>query len=130
MTTYFDGTGKECVESAVKAAVTRANELGIGEFVTCSNEGPSAWALINELGGNGKGVTVVTHVAGFKSPFKVEMGTGERKKLVDSGAEVVTTAHAFSGIERSFNNKFQGTYPAMIVADVLRFFGQGDEGCR
>lgn len=113
------------VEVAVKAAVARAKELGIDEFVIASGEGPSAWALIKELGGNGEGVTVVTHASGFREPFVTVMDVEERKKLIDSGAMVVTATHALSGIERWFNSKYQGAYPALIVADTLRLFGQG-----
>jgi hypothetical protein len=125
MATYFDKVGKDNTEAAAKAAVARAKELNIKEFVIASNEGPSAWALIEELGGDGTGVTVITHVAGFREPFKMEMDGEERKKLTNAGACVITAAHALSGIERSFAWKSQGTYPALIVADVLRLFGQG-----
>ena len=117
--------GMGCRISGVRAGDAAVHQLGIHEFVVASNKGPSAWALINELGGDGTGVTVVTHVAGFKEPFKMEMGPEERKRIIDSGAEVVTAAHAFSGIERSFSGKYQGGYPALIVADTLRLFGQG-----
>ncbi|MBN1686641.1 MAG: hypothetical protein JW852_08300 [Spirochaetales bacterium] len=125
MTTYFDGKGKEYTQAAVKAAVARAKELGIDEFVIASGRGPSAWALIDALGGNGAGVTVVTHAAGFQEPFVVLMDAEERKKILDTGAMVVTATHALSGIERWFNSKYQGAYPALIIADTLRLFGQG-----
>ncbi len=125
MALYFDKPGKENTRAAAKAAVDRAKELGIKEFVIASGRGPSAWALIEELGGNGAGVTVVTSVAGFREPFATILDTEERRKLIDAGAEVVTATHVLSGIERSFTGKYQGTYPAIIIADTLRLFGQG-----
>lgn len=129
MTTYFDGTGKEFTEETAKRAVARAKELGIKEFVIASNTGASAWTLIEQLGGSGTGVTVITHAAGFSQPFKLEMDENDRKKLLSIGAAVVTTGHALSGVERSFSRKHQGTYPALIVADTLRLFGQGMKVC-
>jgi uncharacterized protein len=125
LTTYFEGTGKDFSGSTVKLSVARAKELEITEYVIASNMGPSAWALINELDGNGAGVTVVTHAAGFKEPFTMEMTDDERKKIVATGAEVITAGHALSGVERSFSRKYQGTYPALIMADTFRLFGQG-----
>ena len=125
MTVYFDGTGAGFTEEAARLAVERAHELGITEFVVASNSGPSAWALINALGGDGTGVTVVTHAAGFREPFSTEMDREERGRLQKTGAEVITATHALSGVERAFGKKHQGTYPALIMADTLRLFGQG-----
>ncbi len=125
MSTYFDGQGEKYTEAAVKEAVARARELDIHEYVISSGRGPSAWALINELGGNGEEVRVVTHACGFKEPFVTMMEAEERKKLGETGAVVVTATHALSGIERWFTNKYQGTYPALIIADTLKLFGQG-----
>ena len=115
----------EYTDETAKLAVSRAKELGITEFVVASNMGPSAWALIKELGGDGSGVTVVTHSAGFREPFTMEMEGAEGERLAATGAKVITAAHALSGVERAFAKKHQGTYPALIMADTLRLFGQG-----
>ncbi len=125
MTKYHDGIGKEFTEETARLSVERAKELGISEFVVASNMGPAAWALIDALDGDGFGVTVVTHAAGFGAPFVMEMNKDERQRLSETGAEVVTAAHALSGVERGFSSKHQGTYPALIMADTFRLFGQG-----
>lgn len=125
MGTYFDGTGKEYTAHVAKLSVARAKELGVAEFVVASNKGPSSWALIEALGGNGTGVTVVTHSAGFREPFAMEMEAVEREKITATGATVITATHALSGVERAFSNKHQGAYPALIMADTLKLFGQG-----
>jgi hypothetical protein len=125
MTIYFNGTGAEFTEETARLAVERARELGITEFVVASNSGPSAWALISARGGDGTGVTVVTHAAGFRDAFSMEMEKDERERLEKTGALVITATHVLSGVERSFSRKHQGTYPALIMADTLRLFGQG-----
>ena len=125
MSIYFDGKGRKYTDQTVRLAAARAKELDIAEFVIASGRGPSAWALIKELGGNGSGVTVVTLSTGFKAPFTQEMADDERKKLSEAGAAVITASHVLSGIERSLFKKHQGTYPALIMADTLRLFGHG-----
>jgi len=125
MGTYFEGTGADFTERTAELAVARAGELGIEEFVVASNMGPSAWALISARGGDATGVIVVTHAGGWREPFASEMDDGERKKLSDAGATIITTTHALSGVERAFSRNHQGTYPALIMADTLRLFGQG-----
>jgi uncharacterized protein len=125
MSTYFSGKGSEFTKETARLAVARAKELGITEFVIASNLGPSARALIEELGGDGSGVAVVTHAAGFKEPFSMEMGDVERTEISRTGASVITAGHALSGVERGLSSKHQGSYPALIMADTLRLFGQG-----
>ena len=125
MTTFFEGSGNEFTKSAAKLAVARAKELEIGEFVVASNTGATAWALIQELAGDGTGVTVVTHAAGYKEPFRMEMEGAEREKLSATGASVITATHVLSGVERGVSKRHQGSYPALIMADTLRLFGQG-----
>lgn len=39
--------------------------------------------------------------------------------------KVVTAAHALSGAERSFSNRFHGQGPIEIMAHTLRMFSQG-----
>ena len=125
MTTYFDGAGKEFTDKTAQLAVARAKELDVSEYAISSNMGASAWALIDALEGNGTGITVVTHSAGFREPYQMEMEPSERDRLATTGAKVVTATHVLSGVERGLSKKHQGTYPAMIIAETLRLFGQG-----
>jgi hypothetical protein len=70
-------------------------------------------------------VTVVTYHAGFRKPFEKIMPDDVRKDLEKQGATVVSASHALSGVERSILKKFSGLYPALLMAEVLRLFGQG-----
>ena len=111
MTTYFDGTGKDFTRSTVKLAVARANELEITEYVVASNMGPSAWALIDELGGNGAGVTVVTHSAGFREPFVLEMLNDERKKYLQPARRLSRPVTLFPALSAVSIGVFKGYIP-------------------
>jgi len=41
------------------------------------------------------------------------------------GGSVLTCIHAFSGVEKAIRNKFGTAYPAEIMAQTLRLFGEG-----
>ena len=70
-------------------------------------------------------VVAVTYHAGFRAPFQAVMPLDVRRDLEARGAVVVGGCHALSGIERSVAGKFGGIYPALIIAEALRLFGQG-----
>lgn len=38
---------------------------------------------------------------------------------------MVSATHALSGVERAVAKKHSGVYPALLIADTLRPFGQG-----
>lgn len=41
------------------------------------------------------------------------------------GGRIIYAAHAFSGVNRAIQAKFDTMYPAGIIAQTLRLFGQG-----
>lgn len=53
------------------------------------------------------------------------MSADVRKDLEAKGITVVSATHALSGIERAVAKKHSGIYPALLIADTLRLFGQG-----
>ncbi len=123
----FDKPGKENTDECVRLAAGRARELGLKEVVIATNTGDTVIAALEHF--QGFKIIAVTHHAGFREPWTLEM-TGEmRKDLEGKGVRVLTTSHALSGIERSFRNKYQGLYPLELVADTLRIFGQGAKVC-
>lgn len=123
----FEKEGGENSEETVRLAAERAKELGINEVVVASNTGKTGVTALKAF--KGSKITIVTHHAGWKEPWKNEMPEKVRKAFTDKGATVVTATHALSGIERSFNNDFKGAYPTQIVAETLRLFGQGVKAC-
>ena len=48
-----------------------------------------------------------------------------KKDLIARGIHVISATHALSGVERAVAKKHQGVYPALLIADTLRLFGQG-----
>ncbi len=122
MTTYWQQKGKVNTEGTIKLALQRARELGLQNVVIASATGYSAAML---LGQQDMHIVCVTRQAGFKEPGIIEMDAATRQRLEDGGIKVLTTTHLLAGLDRALRFSFQGIYPAEIIANTLRLFGQG-----
>jgi len=122
---YWKNTGKKNTEDTVKAALEKAEELGIKHIVVASNSGETA----ELFSGKGLNVVCVTHQIGFKEPGEDEMEPSMRNNLKEKGVEVLTTTHLLAGVDRALRFKFEGVHPAEIVASTLRLLGQGFKVC-
>lgn len=120
---YFDQSGNVNTEETLNLAFSRGKELGLDEVVVASTKGDTAYSVIEIF--KGFKVVVVTYHCGFKEPFKNVMDEDVKKALENKGAKVVAATHALSGVERSISKKHSGLYPALLIADTLRLFGQG-----
>lgn len=122
---YFEQKGRRNTDETVKAALTRAKELGIKHIVVASNTGETAEKFL----GQGLEIVCVTHHVGFTGPGEDEMGREKRKELQDKDVKLLTTTHLLAGVDRALRNKFEGVYPAEIVSSTLRMMGQGFKVC-
>ncbi len=118
---YWDKVGEENTDRTIELAVKRARELKIQHMVVASCSGESALKFADK----GLDLTCVTHHVGFAEPGVDEMSEEMRQKLVGMGIKVLTTTHLMAGIDRAARLQFGGVYPAEIVAQTLRMFGQG-----
>ncbi len=118
---YWDKPGPQNTMDTINLAVTRGHELGIKHMVVASCSGTTALELVNQ----GFEITCVTHHVGFAEPGQDEMSPENRQKLADLGIKVLTTTHLLAGVDRAVRNHFGGVYPAEIIAQTLRMFGQG-----
>ena len=125
---YFDEIVDGNTEKTLAAAKKRADELGIKEIVVSSTRGVTALKALDFFG-EGYKVVVVTHSAGFREPGKIEMADEAKEEIQAKGGIVLTTIHAFAGVDRAINKKFNTVGPSELVANVLRMFGQGMKVC-
>ena len=125
---YFDEIVDGNTEKTLTAAKKRADELGIKEIVVSSTRGETALKAL-DIFGEGYKVVVVTHSAGFREPGKIEMADEAKEEIQAKGGIVLTTIHAFAGVDRAINKKFNTVGPSELVANVLRMFGQGMKVC-
>jgi hypothetical protein len=120
---HFESPGRENTENTLRLAFERAAALGLNEAVVASSKGSTAQKALEIF--QGFQLTVVTYHCGFKQPFENVMPSEVWEDLESAGARVVSGSHALSGVERSVALKHGGLYPALIMAETLRMFGQG-----
>jgi hypothetical protein len=118
---YWKSAGAVHTEKTVELALRKAAEYGIKSVVVASNSGKTAELLAEKA----ENVVCVTHANGFKEPGVNEMSAEQREFLVSKKVKVLTTTHVLSGAERGISRKFGGAFPVEIMANTLKFFGQG-----
>lgn len=121
----WEKKGPENTAATVEAVVKRAEELAVRHVVVASNSGATAEAFLDK----GLEVACVTHQVGYREPGDDEMEPEMRRRLAENGVKVLTTTHLLAGVDRALRFKFQGVYPAEIIASALRMFGQGVKVC-
>ena len=126
----FEKISPENTATTLQLAFNKAIELS-ADIVLSTTTGASALAAVEQAASTGfQGrIIVVTHVWGMKNSGENELLEENRQKLEDSGALIVTAAHALSGTERAISGKFGGAYPVEIMAHTLRMFSQGVKVC-
>ena len=122
---YWKQKGSVNTGGTVELVLQKARETGIRYLVAASNSGATAERFI----GHALDLVCVTHHVGFVEPGHDEMTPEMRRKLQEKGVKVLTTTHLLAGVDRGVRNKFQGIYPAEIIASALRIMGQGLKVC-
>ena len=120
---YFEGPGKTHTEETLKRAFERAMALGLNEVVVASTSGDTALKAVEIF--KKFTLTAVSYHCGFRKPFESVMDVGVRNDLLAQGVNVISATHALSGVERAVAKKHGGVYPALLIADTLKLFGQG-----
>jgi hypothetical protein len=123
MIIYFPKPGEADSDETLRAALERAKELGISDIVVASTRGTMALKVFEYF--KGYNVVVVPHVWGSKETGTQEMPGDVADKIKSMGGKIIYAAHAFSGVNRAIQSKFDTMYPAGIIAQTLRLFGQG-----
>jgi len=103
--TYFENSGELNTDETLALAKRRAAELGIKTVVVASTRGETARKAVDVF--KGMRIVVVTHTYGFREPNSDEFPEEIRKLVEGKGGKILTTTHAFGGI----NNAFQPPMP-------------------
>lgn len=121
--TYFEERGEKNTDETLKAAKKRADELGIRDIVVASTRGGTGVKAVEVF--KGYNVVVVTHSTGFREPGAQELPDDLKAKIEAGGGVVLTTNHAFAGVDRAIRRKFETVGPSELIAQTLRMLGQG-----
>lgn len=120
---YFSNPGEINSDETLKAAKDRAKDLDIKDIVIASTRGNAALKAIEVF--KSYNVVIVPHVTGLRDPGIQELSNEIREKILANGGKIVIAGHAFSGIDRAIQAKFDTVFPAGIIAQTLKLFGQG-----
>ena len=120
---YFESPGEVNSDATMKIAKARAEELGVKDIVVASTWGGTALKTIQLF--KDFNVVVVPHVTGLREPGQQELEPEAQKKIEKAGGKIVIAAHTFGGVDAAFMGKWSTMYPAGIIAQTLRMFGQG-----
>jgi len=119
----FERPGPQNTRRTLEVAATRAGELGVRNIVVASSSGKTG-ALAAALY-SGKNLVVVTHSTGFLKPDFQELKPAMRRKIEALGGKVLTSQHAFGGVNRAVRKKLATYELDEIIAYTLRTFGEG-----
>lgn len=120
---FWETAGSFNTERTLQLAVEKSKELGVSNFVIASCSGATARQLLTLA--SPANIVCVTHQVGFAKPGEDEMLPENREYFLAHGVPVLTATHLLAGVDRALRFQFQGVYPAEIVANTLRMFGQG-----
>jgi hypothetical protein len=124
-TLYFEEGGEQNTAPTLRAAVERAQALGIRQMVVASSFGETALqahALCAPLGIQVCAVTICHSHEDKGWCMSAEM----KERLRDLGVTVLTGIHALGdGVGSAFSEKNGGRTPEEVVRDTLYRFSQG-----
>lgn len=122
-TVYFETAGKENTGRVLELAKYRVEELGIKSVVIATTTGETAARAVKNF--SGRNIIAVTHSTGFHEPNSQELTDGNRKMIEEGEAKLLTTTHAFGGVNRAVRRKLNTYQLDEIIAFTLRIFGEG-----
>jgi hypothetical protein len=120
---YFESAGEINTEKTLMIAKERGDELGIRDIVVASSRGGTGVKTVELF--KGYNVVVVPLVTGLRGLGQQELTEENKRKIEKAGGKIVIAAHAFSGVNRAIQEKWDTMYPGGIIAQTLRLFCQG-----
>ena len=126
---YFEKPGKDNTEACLEVVTRALNETNYRHLVVATTTGATGLAFSEALKGRALNMVAVTHSAGFRGPNTFEAPDDVMARIRENGAKIFTGTILTHSIETSLNAKFSGIYPAMIIAQALRRFGEGAKVC-
>lgn len=126
---YFEKTGRGNTSACLEIVKDVIKEGGYNHLVVASTTGQTGLLLSESLKSSRLNLVIITHSSGFKGPNTFELSDDIKVKIIANGARIYTGTILTHSIETSLASKFSGIYPAMIIAQALRRFGEGAKVC-
>jgi len=128
-TVYFEKTGKDNTGACLGVVRDIVSEGKHRHIVVASTTGSTGLLFSEAFKKTGLDLVVVTHSAGFRGPNTFEIPDETLERIKANGARIFTGTILTHSLETSLSAKFNGVYPAMIIATALRRFGEGPKVC-
>jgi hypothetical protein len=122
-TVYFGKMGRSNTARTLTLAKERATALGIKTVLVATTGGDTGALAAEQF--HGFDVIAVTHSTGFSKPDEQELTPENRKRIEAAGGAVLTSQHAFGGVNRAIRKKLNTFLTDEIIAHTLRIFGEG-----
>jgi hypothetical protein len=122
-TYYFGQPGKVNTREALLRAKARADQLGIRDIIVASYTGETGVGAAEVFAGYN--LIVVAGMVGYTEPNLDRMRPENLKMIESAGGKVIRACHAFGGLGRAVNRKFNSIQADEIIAHTLRLFGAG-----
>jgi hypothetical protein len=119
--TYFGKPGTINTENTLNIAKRYSGEYNIKNIVVASTTGYTGLKATEVFNSKEYNLVVVSHSAGFKERGFQELSEENRHAIEEQGAKVLTTTHAFAGVERAFRFKLNMWQPIEIFARTIRY---------
>jgi len=124
---YFEKQGKQNTDEVLRIARKRADELGIKTILVSSTWGYTGLKAVDVF--RGMKVIIVTEATGNYTLDVQEVSAENQEIIRGKGGIILTTTHAFAGIDRAMRNKFGMYLLADVISQTLRVFGEGIKVC-
>jgi len=120
---YWNHAGAVNTDETIRITIERAVELGVRHLIVATCSGANIKKVLERK--TDLNIIAVTHHVGFDGPGVDEMTESVRAELQAQGVKILTTTHLLAGVDRAVRIQFGGLYPAELIAQSLRMFGQG-----
>ncbi len=125
--TYFNQAGEQNTDTLLKLVREYAEREDIRDIVVASTTGETgvkASRIFKEYN-----TIIVTHCFGFREPEKTELKDECKREILMNKAKISTGVHALSSVERAIRKDFGTIQPLELIANTLRFMGEGTKVC-
>ncbi len=123
---YFQKPGPENTDTVLELVSNTCLKQPTLSVVVASSTGKTALSLREKTDAE---IVCVGYAFGSPSSGQNPMTEEVRRELMSKGVKVLHTSHVLSGVERGISNMAGGMYPAEILSNSLRIFGQGVKVC-
>lgn len=124
---YFEKAGPENTQGCIEI-VNNILKEGYKHIIVATTTGKTGAEFANTFGKK-VSLVVVTHSAGFKAPNQNELDPTNKEKILSAGAKLFTGTILTHSIETCLAQKFNGSYPTLLIAQTLRRLGEGVKVC-